>query len=138
MDHVVGRGEHLSKIAADYGFRTHLEIWDHAENSELKSKRKTPNILLPGDHLFVPDRELREETRATDARHSFTVKKERLTLKLQVKDLSNQPVANSPCALDVDGTTYNLTTDGEGRIEQEIPRNAQNGRLRMSLPDAPL
>src|SRR5450432_2358900 len=44
--HIVEQGEHLSKIAADYGFRDSDTIWHYPDNAELKAKRKTPHILF--------------------------------------------------------------------------------------------
>jgi len=49
--HTVAQGEHLSGIAAKYGFQKVATIWEHPDNAGLKSKRKNPHILLPGDKI---------------------------------------------------------------------------------------
>ena len=56
--HSVKQGEHMSGIARHYGFSDYKKLWDHANNAKLKTLRKNPNILLPGDEVFVPDREV--------------------------------------------------------------------------------
>lgn len=51
--HVVRQGEYLSKIASRYGFKWQT-LYDHPNNIELKRKRPDPNILCPGDEVFIP------------------------------------------------------------------------------------
>jgi hypothetical protein len=127
--HIVKQGEYLSKIVNDYGFHDSRPIWDHPENAELKSKRKTPNILFPGDRLYIPDQDPNFELRPTDQRHQFVLLSEKLQLKMKVKDLNDKPIANTPCDLEVESATYSLVTDSQGIIHQEIPSTAQTGRL---------
>jgi putative peptidoglycan binding protein len=127
--YTVQQGDHLSKIAKDNGFTDYTVIWDHPENADLKSQRQNPNVLLPGDEVFIPDREQRQEGGATDKRHTFTVDKKTLKLRLVLEDIYEKPIAGAPCALLVDGQTYQLTTDGNGKLEQEIPLDAKEGVL---------
>ena len=61
--HTVVQGEHLSGIANKYGFTSYKTIWDHAQNAELKKKRQNPNVIFPGDELFIPDKGQKEESR---------------------------------------------------------------------------
>ncbi|HEY6945459.1 MAG TPA: LysM domain-containing protein, partial [Candidatus Acidoferrum sp.] len=67
--HIVEQGEHLSQIAKKYGFPDYKIVWDHPENADLKKLRKNPNILFPGDQVFIPDKEEKEESGPTDKRH---------------------------------------------------------------------
>ena len=53
--HVVEPGEHLSGIAARFGFRSTAPILGHPDNAELKKKRLNPNVLRPGDIVVIPD-----------------------------------------------------------------------------------
>jgi len=136
--HTVQQGDYLSKIAADHGFASHLPIWNHGQNADLKQLRKNPEVLYPGDQVFVPEKETKVESRGTEVRHKFRALKETLKLRLTVLDMSQQPVANKPCQLTVDGTVYNLTTDGTGLVEQEVPRQATTGRLVMDDDTVPI
>jgi len=54
--HTVVQGEHLSSIAKKYGFSSYKTIWDHGQNADLKKKRQNPNVIFPGDRLFIPDK----------------------------------------------------------------------------------
>ena len=136
--HIVVQGEHLSQIAAKYGFTDYRTIWDHGQNAALKAKRKNPNVLHPGDDLFVPDREPKEEPRPTDQRHRFQVKLPELKLRLVVEDQYERPIANAPCELTIDGQIFKHTTDGKGKIEQDIPPGATGGRLVITTPETAL
>jgi putative peptidoglycan binding protein len=127
--YTVQQGDHLSKIAKDNGFTDYTVIWDHPENADLKSQRQNPNVLLPGDELFIPDMEQRQEGGATDKRHTFTVNKKTLKLRLVLEDIYEKPIAGAQCALLVDGQTYQLSTDGNGKLEQDIPLDAKEGVL---------
>lgn len=55
--HVVKQGEHLAGIAQQYGFADYLKLWDLPENTGLKRLRQKPNVLFPGDEVFIPDKQ---------------------------------------------------------------------------------
>jgi Putative peptidoglycan binding domain len=128
-NYVVKQGDHVSKLAQQFGFADFNTIWDHPNNSTLKNLRKNPNVLNPGDQLFIPDKQLKKETRPTGATHRFKARVIPLMLRVVVKKVDDTPLANTPCKLQVAGTTYPLTTDKSGRIEQEIPKNAETAQL---------
>jgi N-acetylmuramoyl-L-alanine amidase len=127
--HVVQQGEHLASIAEKYGFVDYRTIWDHAQNRELKQKRQDPNILFPGDEVFIPDRNPKEYEGETEQRHTFQVKKRPLKLRLVLRDFTNQPLAQAQCELQVAGASHALTADGDGKIEQTIPPSAADATL---------
>jgi len=129
--YTVAQGDHLSKIARSFGFASHLTIWDAPENKQLKDKRKNPNILFPGDRLFIPDKDTKEEHRSTDQRHSFQTKTEKLMLRIALKDLRNHPLRGNECILSLEADPKKLTTNADGIIEQEItdPKRATKGLL---------
>lgn len=135
--YTVEQGDHLSKIAKDNGFTDYTVIWDHPNNVDLKKKRQNPNILFPGDQLFIPDMEEKQESGATDKKHTFTVDKKTLKLRLVLEDIYEKPIAGAQCALLVDGQTYQLTTDGHGKLEQEIPLDAKEGVLTIRGDETP-
>jgi len=135
--YTVKQGDHLSKIAKDNGFTDYTVIWDHPDNSDLKKQRQNPNILLPGDQLFIPDMEQKQESGSTDKKHTFTVDKKTLKLCLVLQDMYEKPVSGAQCALLVDGQVFQLTTDGNGKLEQEIPLDAKEGTLTIRGDQTP-
>ena len=123
----VDLGDSIPSIAKQNGFFWET-IWNHPQNAALKAKRKDPNILFPGDQVFVPDLALKEETRGTNARHKFKLKGEQVKFKLQLLMLG-EPRKNEAYTLLVNGKIYKGTTDGQGKLEQVVPADAQNGTL---------
>lgn len=129
--YVVKQGDHLSSIAQQFGFADYRTIWNHADNSALRQKRKDPHTLYPGDTIQIPDKRQKNVNIATTAVHKFRLKDAPLMLRLVVRDFDHQPLANTPCELEVEGTVYKLTSDGQGKIETKIPKTAQSGVLRI-------
>ena len=130
--HVVEQGEHLSDIAARHGFSSFRVIWDHPENAELKKKRKNPNILFPGDRLFIPDKELREEARPVDQLHRFEAVREELQLRVKVLDLTDKP-EGGPCFL-VAGGVPNPMAENDNVFEDFIQSDVKEAR--MEFPES--
>lgn len=87
-DYKVKDGDCLSSIAFSKGFFWET-LWNHGDNSSLKSKRKDPNVLNPGDVVHIPDLTLNEESCATEAEHKFKLKG--VPAKLKIKLLRPKP-----------------------------------------------
>jgi hypothetical protein len=135
--YTVEQGDHLSKIAKDNGFTDYTVIWDHPDNADLKKQRQNPNVLFPGDQVFIPDMEQKHESGPTDKRHTFAVNKKTIKLRLVLEDIYEKPIAGAQCALLIDGQIYQLTTDGNGKLEQEIPLDAKEGVLTIRGDQTP-
>ena len=84
-DYVVQSGDCVTSVAAERGFYWET-IWNHPQNAELKQKRGDPNILNEGDTLFIPDKELKEESCATDKKHKFLLKGVPAKLRMRVME----------------------------------------------------
>lgn len=128
--HVVKQGEHLTGITRQHGF-TPDKIWSLPENAELKRKRETQDVLFPGDEVQFPDVENGAESADTEGTHKFRLKSPALVLRLVLRDASDRPVANKDCVLTVGMDSHELTTDGEGKLEQPIPEDAVDARLEI-------
>ena len=123
----VGSGEGTSSIAKKHGFFWET-IWNHGENSELRQKRKDPDVLFENDEIFIPEKRQREVSKGTEAEHTFKLKGVPCKLKIRLLKLG-QPRANEDYVCDIDGDLTNGKTDGDGNIEQFIPPTAKSGRL---------
>src|SRR5262245_42681440 len=123
-EYTVKKGEHLPQIAHERGldYRT---IWDHPDNRELNSRRKTPSILLPGDRILIPDQECRTESCATGLRHRFKLIASTITLHVRLTRADGTPRANLECVLSVDGSVDTVTTDGDGVVKRSIASTAR-------------
>lgn len=129
--HTVIPGDHMSSIAEQYGFTKYETIWNHPENAGLKSLRKNPNVLNPGDQVYIPDREIKTLDRPVDALHSFTRATEDLKLRIVLNRMYNKPYASTPCTLLVGLDKTDLTTDGNAQIEQTIKRQVVDASVKV-------
>jgi Putative peptidoglycan binding domain len=131
--HVVAQGECLSSIARQYGFLDYRTIYNHPSNATLKKNRPDPNVLHPGDEIFIPDKDAREEPRGTDQRHRFQLRRQRVFLDVILK-VNDEPIANAPYVLRLGARELQGTTDGEGRVRHEVTAAETSGRLILKDP----
>jgi hypothetical protein len=132
--HRVTWSDHISMIAAKYGYRDWQTIWD--KNSDLKSKRANAHCLFHGDRrapygdvLQLPDDEEMNDEGSTESTHSFVVPTAELYLRLQILDEELKPVKDTDYLLLVDGIFKSGKTDGQGCIQEPILRGAQFGAI---------
>jgi N-acetylmuramoyl-L-alanine amidase len=88
-------------------------IWRHPNNQRLANTRD-PNLLYPGDEIFIPDVIPKTTTHETDQPHTFLVKKTLDEFFLTVQDSDGNPIRNESYTLDLGGRTYHGTTDNDG------------------------
>ena len=139
--HTVQAGESMSTIAQKFGFSDWNTLWKDAENASLKKKRNNPNVLYPGDVVTIPEVEIKQESAATDQKHEFTCKLPKMkdVLRLQLDDENGEPMAEQDCIVTLDNETeLNLTTDGEGIVEIEIPINVRSAKIEIDGCEWPL
>jgi len=127
---IAQRGDSVTSLSEDRGFFWET-IWNHGDNAELKEKRKDPNIIAPSDSVYFPDRILKWESRATEAKHTFKKKGVPATLKIKVMRLG-KPRESERYVLEVDGTLISGTTSSTGLVECDIPPNARCGTLKFN------
>jgi N-acetylmuramoyl-L-alanine amidase len=125
--YMVRQGECVRSIAVREGFYWET-LWGHPENAGLKQKRKDPTILSEGDELFIPGREEKTESCATDRRHEY--RRKGLPEKLKVKLMAGEkPIADTDYILNIDGENRSGTTDGDGVLEESIPASGRRAML---------
>ena len=128
---VVKDGDHASKIAKKLGFRSFRSVWDDPSNATLRQVRPNPNVLLPGDSIFIRDKEDRDEPADTGKRHTFFTIAPSLKLRIVIKDRFDVPLGGEVGTLDIDGDERPVTTAGDGLIERAIPIDAEGGALNV-------
>ena len=136
--HTVEQGEYLSGIARAYGFTSHAPIWDHPSNAALRKRRGNPNVVFPGDEIFIPEPRPKHVARATGALHRFELHGETVLLRLVIGDRFSKPIANAPCELRVEDEPFALTTDGAGKLEQKIRPGAREALLVVKDAASPI
>lgn len=126
--HRTRQGEYIASIAAQYGLPAD-RIWNHPENAQLRQARENPNVLKPGDSVFIPERKRRSQSAKAAQHNRFRAKSPRPWLRLDVKKLFERDIAGAPCALDLGFETRHLTISEDGIIETRIPANLESAVL---------
>jgi N-acetylmuramoyl-L-alanine amidase len=137
----VKQGDNLDLIALRFGFKDHTAIYNHPANADFKAQRPDPDILFPGDRVFIPKR-IKEQPCATDQRSTFVLERPRKVLRLTIEDSQGNAIANAPYQLILERTdrvmgrlpatqlqTFEGNTGEDGLIEQPVPLNARRGKL---------
>ena len=118
----VEQGEYIASIALSEGFLDWRRVYDHPENAELRKKRPKPNILLPGDVVFIPDKQEKTEQGKTEREHVFQIPSGSMEIRLFLHEQQEgQPLANVDYVLTVNDTTYKGTADSNGLVVQKVP-----------------
>ena len=131
--HVVKPGECLSSIARVYGFANYRTIYDHPKNAALKQQRRSPDLLFPGDRLFIPDKGVRQETGATESRHRFVVERSIARLELAIR-FDGEPLRSAAYTLVIESQVFHGRTDSDGVLHEKIDPAALQGRLLIKDP----
>lgn len=133
--HPVQQGECLSSIAKRYGFADWRTIFDHPQNEELRKRRPNPNVLYPGDNITIPNRELKQESSATEKVHTFLLQSDPVRLRLRLQDSDEHTLDGVRYRLVLEGRTIDGKTGSNGLIEERIPADAHDAKLTIWLPD---
>lgn len=137
MQYTVQQGDCMSSIGFANGFFWKT-LWDLGENAALKALRKNPNVLLPGDVVYVPDLRPRQETRSANSRHQFKRKGVPELLRMKLLDGMHRPRPNLDYVIVIDGISRRGKTDGNGQLVESIQPSAQAGTLTFAAPGKPV
>jgi N-acetylmuramoyl-L-alanine amidase len=129
--YTVKPGDWISKIASTYGFADWRRVWNAPENEDLRKLRPDPNVIHPGDRVFVPVIEPQEFDRGTDNNHRFILKSHRKRLKIKFETVTGVARANVPCRVEIDRKLRpEITqTNPDGMIDIEISDRAETGSV---------
>jgi hypothetical protein len=132
-EHVVAEGECISSIAYRYGLLPDM-LWNHSLNASLREACGSPNTLLPGETVMIPERNPATFEAQTGQRHTFRRLAVPERLKLNVLD-DGEPRANVPYELEVGELLFEGRTDANGGLEHWIPPDATEALLTVEDDD---
>jgi hypothetical protein len=134
------QGDCLSSVALSSGFDPDT-VWEHGDNADLREKRTNRNALLPGDPLFVPEIEEKQESAPTDKLTTFKLSVGPIRLRVRLTkhgksradeayelELYSSASPGDPGTGDV---TLSGQTDGDGWIHQPISITAKSATLSL-------
>lgn len=118
MNHTVEQGDCCASLGHKFGIPW-KKIWNDGRNAALKDLRKNPDVLFPGDEIFIPEIEPREESCSTEQLHKFVLKLEKVKLRLRLLE-DDKPRKNLKYKLKIGNQELEGTTDGDGKLEHDI------------------
>ncbi len=124
---IIRQGDHLAGLAARLGFDAD-EVWQHERNAELRERRDNPQVLSPGDILYVPDPPANALTLQPNTENRYRAPQPALRIALVVDDGSGR-LANAAYRLEGLSSPREGTTDGDGSLEEWVPPRTREVRL---------
>src|SRR5262245_59379690 len=134
--HRVQQGECLSTIAAHYRISEWQGLYNHASNADLRKLRPNPNILFPGDEVFIADHDNGKRVEcSTGQAHTFTIKTPQTALRVFLKDADGEPFTQKKYVLHVGDKNIEGVTGPDGLLETEVPIGEGKALLSVWLWD---
>lgn len=117
--YIVRQGDYLAKLAFVKGFDADT-VWNDPKNEDLRNLRQDPNILAPGDILYVPESKKDDLAlqHGTDNDYAATVPK--IQIQVTFKD-DEGPFAGESYLINDLGEPVSGTTDGDGGLTVDVP-----------------
>jgi hypothetical protein len=134
--HTVQQGETLLGLASQNGLESWEDIVNAPENASIKDTLADPGVVKPGISLFLPNKTMKQQPSAVDAKHPFTVKRPKAWIRLAIKDADGAALANCKYELTVAGKTTSGTIAAGGVIEQAVPIDTTSGVLKVWTSDS--
>lgn len=116
--HVVAPGDWIGAIAATYGFARWPAIWDHEANAELRSRRGSPDLLMIGDEVAIPEDERGGVLVTTGRRAVFTARGASDMVRIRVAGLGAFIAAMGPVGYEL--TVGDVVVCGELTGEAQV------------------
>ncbi len=130
--HTVEQGENLVLIAKKHKISDWREIYNHPENASFREKRPNPNILMPGDEIYIPDVAPKTMNIRTGVMHTFVVKKQKQFVQLKLLAPTGKPLQEAKVEFTANGTNQTVFTDRSGQLEIEI-ESAEHGDIPLAV-----
>ncbi|WP_437604885.1 peptidoglycan-binding domain-containing protein [Sorangium sp. So ce834] len=131
--YVIRQGDYLAQLAHRYSFSA-AEVWNHPLNDALRQKRASPDILQPGDILYLPDARdgWNPLLLTTGGANRFTARIPSVEIKLVLERADTTPIANKRFRVEGLGTEpFNGITDASGLALFPVPVHVREVNLAL-------
>lgn len=117
--YVIRQGDYLTKLAFVMGFDAD-EVWNHPKNAELKARRANPNILYPGDILFVPNDPPTAAPLQVGAVNRYLGRIPTVVVRVTLLRADRTPIANTDCWIHGLGEVSAARSDADGTVSVSV------------------
>lgn len=128
--HTVVPGDCLRSLAHRYGMGSAEVLLELEQNRALRDAGRQPNVLLPGDRVFIPGPDSGQRC-TQGGTHRFEARRPRCWLRLELHRSHDEPLSGVRYVLEVAGETHEGQTDHDGLVEQEVDARAQHAVLKL-------
>ena len=119
-NYTVVQGDHGPKLAFLNKLENWKTIWDDGKNATLKTDRPASELLLPGDQMWIPPAEKKEDNKETGKLHPYVQQETTVKLQMRLLDGQHKPYKATECKITVDtDAEVTKTTDGDGKFTVE-------------------
>jgi peptidoglycan hydrolase-like protein with peptidoglycan-binding domain len=129
--YVVRQGDYLAKLAFVHGFDAD-EVWNDPKNEMLRGTRPDPNILAPGDILYIPSVAKEGLSIEQGAANRYVAKAPRTKLRVSFRSGSGR-FANAKFITKGGATPAEGSTDGDEQLEVWVP--VHTAEIRVEFPE---
>jgi hypothetical protein len=155
--YVVQPGDSVPALAYQRGLYWE-SVWKHSRNRALRDLRVNENVLLEGDAVFLPERQLKEVDVSHEKRHRYSRRGVPSVLRLRLlkpasgppdflkklleksgqssppgkapdSSVEPKPWANVACELRMDSVVVRVKSDPKGMVEFPMAPDAASGTL---------
>ena len=135
--YTVEQGECLWSIGRDRGI-SWKKLWDDPKNRPLRDRRENPNVLYPGDKVYIPDVQPKEVQCPTDRKHRFRVPG-RLQVRIVLLDHGHRPISGVKYQYIINREAGREKKTGiDGMASENLPDDATSVVLRVPWGDFPV
>lgn len=134
-EYEIKQGDWFARIAKRQGYGTSWRpIFNHADNKDFRDKCSDPNLLIPGEKCILPEKEEKEENKATNKKWKFETAPDKAQFHVVILRANGQPVKSTPYKIvfhgpNIEGRTLTRQTDSSGAIKCEITTDAESATL---------
>lgn len=136
MKHKVVQGECLISIAQKFGIADWRAIYDAPENEAFREQRKNPNMICPGDDIFIPVLTGSKQPANINKKTTYVLKKAKGFLSIILVDSKSKPLPDIPYEVsfykseqDKKGEPLLILkdekSDADGYVEHPLPKGAK-------------
>jgi len=136
--HTVVEGDCLSSLAEQHNLKDWRSIYHHPQNGALQQERPNPNVLAPGDRVYVPDRDTQAKDAATDMKHTYVLARDQTTLRIVAADEDGKPYQQLDYQLTIGKEVLKGKTDDQGKVQHIIDAGETSAVFTLWWPGPPL
>ena len=125
--YVIKQGDYMAKLGHTLGFDADA-VWNDGKNKELKKARKNPNMLVPGDILFVPDEPRKGLALEKETDNSYVATVPKISVSVIVTE-DDEPIKDEKYQLRGLDDETEYQTDSDGRVEFKAPVHVREVEL---------